>query len=398
MTVFLALIIGLSACGEMPSGDVASTHTQTETPTPVPTPLPTPEPPAPTVSTLAVCGDVMGHMPVVWDAWDEERQDYDFAPIMAGAAPYVAAADYAVVNLETVLGGGPKYTGYPGFNSPDGLAHSLKEVGFDLVLTANNHSLDQGHQALVRTLDVLDEVGLNHVGTKRPEETMEPLVADVGGIKVAFLGYSYGTNGNAVPAADPDCISLFNTDYMTSLKTPDTERMQADLEKAEALDADLIAVMIHWGVEYQIEQNAYQEEIADLLIKNGADVVLGGHSHVPQPIEWRTVAGVDGVERTGLVAYSLGNFISAQYMEYTYVTAVLNVELEKDNTSGDARVVGWSYVPIYVINRGEEAERRFELLDVEKEQAEESDEALMAELELAAADCQMIFGPNHAKG
>lgn len=387
LLVLALLLVG----GCAPTGEAQPDPVPTTTVTPTPTPKP--EPPAPTVATLAVGGDVMSHMPVTNDAWDETLGEYDYKPIMAGAEKYISQADYAVTNLETVLGGGPKYTGYPLFNSPDGLAHSLKDVGFDLALTANNHSLDQGYAGLERTLDVLDEAGIAHVGTSRANEASAPVVADVGGISVAFLGYTYGTNGNALPENAPDCVNLFNTDYMTSLKTPDTERLVSDLAAAQELDTDLIAVMIHWGVEYQTKQNVYQEEVADLLIANGADLVLGGHSHVPQPMELRTVTGEDGTERTGFVAYSLGNFISSQYMEYTYITAVLTVELEKDNVTGEAGVTGWSYAPMYTINRGERAEQRFELLDIEEALAEEPEESLKAELEKAAADCERIFGP-----
>lgn len=387
LVLALLLVGGCTPTVEAPPDPIATITA----PPGQPTPTTTPELPPPTVATLALCGDVMGHMPVTNDAWDEVAGKYDYTPIMGGALPYIAAADYAAVNLETVLGGGPKYTGFPNFNSPDGLAHSLKDAGFDLALTANNHSLDRGDKGLVRTLDVLDKAGLSHVGTYREGEEHAHIVADVGGISVAFLGYTYGTNGNPLPREGS--VNVFNTDYMTYQVNPDSERVLADLEEARALDTDLIAVMVHWGLEYQLEQNKHQEAFADLLIAGGADMVLGGHSHTPQPMELRTVAGEDGAEHTGFVAYSLGNFLSSQYMEYTYITAVLTVELEKDNVTGEAGVASWSYAPMYTINRGAGAERRFELLDVEKSLKTEPEGALKAELEKAAADCEMIFGP-----
>ena len=193
---------------------------------------------------------------------------------MSGAKSRVEAADYAVVNLETTFAGGPKYSGYPAFNSPDGMAQGLKDLGFDLCLTANNHSLDKGWSGLSRTLDVLDETGLAHVGTSRSQEERDAnlVVADVGGISVAFLGYTYGTNGIPVPKDHPYCINVFNTDYLSGLRELDRDRLAADLEQAKAANADLIAVMIHWGVEYQTKQNAYQEEVADFLFANGADI------------------------------------------------------------------------------------------------------------------------------
>ena len=181
--LLLCLALLLSACGGGVPAGAAS-------PAPVPreeVPLPSPppetavpqEPPEPTLATLAVCGDAMSHMPITNDAWNGER--YDYARIMAAARPYVEAADYAVVNLETTLSGGPPYSGYPAFNSPDDMAAGLKSLGFDLCLTANNHSLDRGFSGLSRTLDVLDQTGLAHVGTSRTQEEYERgvSVADV---------------------------------------------------------------------------------------------------------------------------------------------------------------------------------------------------------------------------
>ncbi len=403
MQRILSLLLGLAllaGCGrELPaSGGVQDPPAAApeevlaepeETPVEVPEEPSEPEPPAPTTATLAVCGDAMSHMPVTNDAWDGEK--YDYVRVMSGAKSRVEAADYAVVNLETTFAGGPKYSGYPAFNSPDGMAQGLKDLGFDLCLTANNHSLDKGWSGLSRTLDVLDETGLAHVGTSRSQEERDAnlVVADVGGISVAFLGYTYGTNGIPVPKDHPYCINVFNTDYLSGLRELDRDRLAADLEQAKAADADLIAVMIHWGVEYQTKQNAYQEEVADFLFANGADIILGGHSHVPQPMELRTLE--DG--RQGFVCYSLGNFISSQNDEYTDTTAVLTLELTRDNETGEAQVTGYSYAPMYMLDREAGAKPRFQLLDIYEALASgEAGESLTRRLEKAVADCHKIFG------
>lgn len=395
------LALCLCACGQGVAADAgpepaapvqaSAVDVREELPPPAQEP-PEPEPPEPTVATLAVCGDAMSHMPITNDAWNGEK--YDYVRVMNGAKAYVEAADYAVVNLETTFAGGPKYSGYPAFNSPDDMAYSLKELGFDLCLTANNHSLDKGWAGLSRTLDVLDEAGLAHVGTSRTQEERDNnfVVADVGGISVAFLGYTYGTNGIPVSKDHPYCINVFNTDYLSSLRTPDKERLTADLEQAKAAGTDLIAVMIHWGVEYQIKQNAYQEEMADFLFANGADIILGGHSHVPQPMEIRTLE--DG--RQGFVCYSLGNFISSQNDEYTDTTAVLTLGLTRDNVTGTAQVSGYSYTPMYMLDREAGAKPRFQLLDVYQALAsEETGQALSKRLSKAVEDCHKIFGAGH---
>lgn len=353
-----------------------------------------PELPEPTVATLAVCGDVMSHLPVVEDAWDQEAGRYDYGRIMAAAAPYVSSADYAVANLETTLAGGPPYSGYPAFNSPDDLASDLKATGFDLLLTANNHCMDKGFSGLCRTLDVLDELGLAHVGTSRTAQEADAnvILADVGGISVAFLGYTYGTNGIPLPKDAPYAVNLFNTDYLTTLSQPDEARMLAGLASAKALEPDLIAVMIHWGVEYQTTQNAYQEQLADFLIANGADLILGGHSHVPQPLEMRTVPGADGDSRTGFVCYSLGNFISSQNDPLTDTTAVLTLELTRDNVTGNCAVTGCSYVPMLMLDREAGSADRFELLDTQAVLADSTwDEKTAEKAQQAAADCHAIL-------
>ena len=400
-SLLLCLLLLLSACGSVPAGASAAVPPPQEAPPEPPAVLEEPavpeepEPPEPTVAVLAVCGDAMSHMPVTNDAWNGER--YDYARIMAAAGPYVEAADYAVVNLETTLSGGPPYSGYPAFNSPDDLARDLKALGFDLCLTANNHSLDRGFSGLSRTLDVLDGAGLAHVGTSRTQEERNRgiVTADVGGVSVAFLGYTYGTNGIPIPKKHPYAINVFNTDYLTTLSKPDWDRLAADLEAARAMETDLIAVMVHWGLEYKLEQNRYQEELADFLFENGADMVLGGHSHVPQPMELRTLP--DG--RQGFVCYSLGNFISSQTKPNTDTTAVLTLTLTRDNETGEAQVTDYAYIPMYMLHRAEGASPRFELVDIHAAlDSGETGEALRQKLSKALETCRSVFGEERTGG
>lgn len=400
-SLLLCLLLLLCACGGSPAGAAAPLPAAREAlPSSEPLTAPTepavpeePPPPEPTVVTLAVCGDAMSHMPVTNDAWNGER--YDYARIMAGAKPYVEAADYAVVNLETTLSGGPPYSGYPAFNSPDDMARDLKALGFDLCLTANNHSLDRGFSGLNRTLDVLDEVGLRHVGSSRTQEEHDHniQVADVGGVSVAFLGYTYGTNGIPIPKKHPYALNVFNTDYLTSLSKPDWDRLAGDLEAAKALETDLVAVMIHWGLEYKLTQNRYQEEMADFLFENGADVVLGGHSHVPQPMELRALP--DG--RQGFVCFSLGNFISSQTKPNTDATAVLTLTLTRDNVTGKTQVTDYGYVPMYMLHRAQGP--RFELLDIHAAlDSPETGQALRQKLNKALETCHAVFGEERDRG
>ncbi|MBR3560085.1 MAG: CapA family protein [Oscillospiraceae bacterium] len=389
----LFLLLGLLSSCAAPAQVESRPAAAIETPPPVVEELPE-LPPEPTVATLAVCGDVMSHMPVTNDAWDAATETYDYRPILRSVKPLVEQADYAVANLETTFAGGPKYSGFPYFNSPDGLADGLADTGFDLLLTANNHCMDRGFSGLCRTLDVLDERGLAHVGTSRTQEEADAnvVVADVGGISVAFLGFTYGTNG--LPLEAPFSVNLFNTDYLTTISQLDETRLLGALEQAKALEPDLIAVMIHWGIEYKTKQNAYQERVAQFLFDHGADIVLGGHSHVLQPMELRTLARDDG-ERQGFVCYSLGNFTSSQVDPLTDTTVVLELTLVRDNVTGAAEVADYTYTPMLMRNRGAGEAERFELLDVYAELFSGEECEVPEACRAAVEACRSILGTEH---
>ena len=386
-----------------PAGSSAASQEETE-------PVDYPEP---ITATLAVCGDIMSHTPQTNDAYDAATGTYSYLPCFQFAQRWIEGADFAVGNLETTLNG-PPYSGYPAFCAPDALAYDLKTIGMDLVTTANNHAMDKGYNGVCRTLDVLDEAGLQHVGTYRTREELDQangvVVADVGGISVAFLGYTYGTNG--IPVHDDNwyCINRFNTDYMTDVSNLDTEKLDRELAYARSLDTDLIAVMIHWGIEYQTTENAYQDEVADYLIKNGADLILGSHSHVPQPMMTRTVTMDDGSTRSAFVCFSLGNFVSNQSpatvkVNYTDTTAILELQLTKDFEAGTTTVTDVTYVPMLVLNRGGGYADQYLILDVYRamEGYQAGDKSVVTDsvynkLLYALEGCHNIFGEQYDIG
>lgn len=394
----LALLLLLTGCGSAPS-------TQADASEPPEASEPVVQPNI--VSTLAVCGDAMSHMPQTRDAYDSQAGAYDYKPMIRFAKPWIEQADYAVVNLETTFAGGPDYSGFPAFNTPDALGDALKDAGFDLVSTANNHCLDRGYDGMVRTLDVLDNLGLAHVGTYRSAVERAAQngvhVADVGGIKVAFLSYTYGTNGIPLSKSHPDTVNILHTDYMSDAQVLDTARIASDLAAAEALSPDLIAVIVHWGVEYQTTQNEHQEEIADFLFDHGADVILGSHPHVLQPMETRTLTDRDGTTHTGFVCWSLGNFISSQNDEYTDTTVVLNLELTKNPNTGATDVTKVGYVPLYMLDREQEVDgERFTLLDAHRgiEEYASGDSSYISastekKLQKCVSDCHKILGAEY---
>ena len=199
--------------------------------------------------------------------------------------------------------------------------------------TANNHCRDKGLDGLYRTLDVLDEAGLAHVGTYRSQaerdENSGIYVADVGGISVAFLSYTYGLNGFQLSSDTMYAANLFNLDYYTTLSQPNKALMETDLAAARALDTDLIAVMIHWGVEYDAYPQDYQTKIATDCFTAGADLILGAHTHCLQGISY--ISGKP-------VFYSLGNFVFGQSIDKT---VAVKVQVSSDGT------VSYGLLPVY---------------------------------------------------
>ncbi len=312
--------------------------------------------PEDTVINIVGIGDSLCHSQNFKDAYDSETGTYDFSPMFKNVTKYIENATVAVGNLETTLAGEERgYSGYPTFNSPDELALDLKEMGIDILTTANNHCLDTGYNGLVSTLNTLDEYGIDHTGTSRSEEEQNTILfKDLEGIKTAFLCYTYGTNGIPIPSGRDYSVNLI-----------DKEFMKEQLEKAKEEGAELIVVSMHWGSEYRIKQTEEQEDLAEFLIKNGADIILGNHSHVPEPMEMKEVTLDDGSKREGFVIYSMGNFFSAQTQEYTRDTLIVNVEVRKNGQTGEITIDKANYTPVYVYDNGTNAKDRYELLDIE---------------------------------
>lgn len=247
---------------------------------------------------LLFVGDIMTHGPQIKAAKTSVGTDgYDFSRSFDSLAPRLRAADLTIGNLETTLGV-PPYSGYPMFSSPASLAIALREVGFDVLTTANNHSADRSGRGIVRTLDILDSLEIQHTGSYRRQEhrsSQTPLVLSLQeDISVGILAYTYGTNGLKVPP--PTYVDLI-----------DTAMIAQDIEAAHLSEIDFLIVQIHWGQEYQREPTTEQKELAQWLHRKGVNAVIGSHPHVVQRSEWLTEA-----EHPTFVLYSLGNFISNQ--------------------------------------------------------------------------------------
>ena len=309
-----------------------------------------------TTFTLAAIGDIMCHNSQFKDAYNSETSTYDFSYVFDNISTYTKTADLCVGNLETIFAGEEKgYSGYPQFNTPDNLAYELKGIGLDVLTTAGNHALDTGYTGLSRTIDVLKDADISHLGTYQSQEEQDKvLIKFVKGLKIAFVNYTYGTNGIPVPKYKTYCVNLINKELISK-----------QLDVAKSQDPDIIIACMHWGNEYQTKQNSTQMELADFLIQNGADIILGTHPHVLQPYEKRTVTLEDGSTRNGFVAYSLGNFISDQNAKYTRSSIILDLTITK-HVDGTVSVDNINPIPIYMYKDNSVKSQKMKLIDVNK--------------------------------
>ena len=264
--------------------------------------------------TLLFVGDLMQHQAQI-DAARQPDGSYDYEHCFSLVKGHISQADIAIGNLEVTLGGEP-YRGYPQFSAPDEYLYALRDAGFDILGTANNHSLDRYRRGLERTLALIDSAGLQALGTYRNADDRSrryPLLIEKNGLRVALLCATYGTNGFI--ATPPNMVNSL-----------DRNELAADIEAAHAMDADAIIALIHWGNEYQQQPSTEQRELAKWLIEQGVDHIIGSHPHVVQPIELIPHAEHPTEH---VIVYSLGNYVSNMSITHGDVGLTVALTLEK---------------------------------------------------------------------
>lgn len=304
-----------------------SSSTPSSAPTEPPTDPPTEPPTEPPIvkeatATLSAIGDMLMHPKVYNSAIVDSEGNYNMDSIFQYFLDYPLASDFAVANLETTLAGlnnGYGYMGFPLFNCPDGVVDALKTAGFDMLLTANNHTYDTQSIGISRSQQVITEKGLQYLGTKQTADEPNYLIQDLNGIRIGMLCYTYEDdakpdiktlNGHELSAADAALVNSFDYYHLNLFYT----EMQANMAALQAENVDAVVMFIHWGNEYNRTHNSWQKTIAQALCDMGVDVIIGGHPHVLQPVELLTSA-VDANHKTVCI-YSLGNAVSNQRIEY----------------------------------------------------------------------------------
>jgi poly-gamma-glutamate synthesis protein (capsule biosynthesis protein) len=326
--------------------------------------------------TLIFVGDVMQHSTQFNGALRTDGV-YDFEPCFRLIKDEILSADLAVANLEVPLAGKP-YSGYPTFSSPDEIAMDLKNTGFDILLTANNHACDKGAKGMKRTIDILDSFDIVHTGIFRnKDERAEkyPLIVSVKNFRIAILNYTYGTNGMS-PV--PLLINMI-----------DSARIIEDIKTAKLSSPDIIIAFMHWGNEYERYPGTEQKKLTDMLFLNGANLVIGAHPHVIQPMEKRYSA--DG-RCDKLVAYSLGNFVSNQPYKNTDGGAILKVSMVKDE-GANARITWAGYSLVWIYKPKENGKTRHYILPVAdyEDNAKQLNASFTKKLKLFAKDARTLL-------
>lgn len=360
VALMLIFLLSLTAC-QMPFFNQvepeASDSAKQEAEKPTPEPESESAPPPPTTVTLAATGDIMMHSTQI-NAARQSDGSYDFHDVFADIKPYLNAADLTFGNLETTFGGKEPYSGYPLFNAPDEVADALKGAGFDIIQTANNHTMDTRAEGAARTYNVLKEKGLTPVGTAAKPEDRKPVIVEQNDIKIAFLAYTYGTNGMPVPKDQPYLINLI-----------DEEAIEQDIKTAKEAGAEFIVVGLHFGNEYERKPTKEQRQLVTRVFEMGADVILGGHPHVLQPMEQMEVGG-----EQKFVIYSLGNFISNQFSytisnPYANKGIVLYLDIEKDYEKQAVTLKDVRYLPT-VVHRYQQNGTGYTIVPIEERHIE----------------------------
>ena len=284
--------------------------------------------------TVGAIGDILIHDTVYQDAYNGTQ--YNFNPIFENVKSILESPDVLTANQESMLGGVDiGVSSYPTFNSPHEVADALVHSGVDIVSIANNHTLDKGERGILSATDYLNSIGLPHVGSFLNQEDRQKLrIINKNGIKLAFLSYTYGTNGIPIPDGKDFLVNLINLDLMSD------EILRAKKE------ADVVIMSIHWGNEYQRIPTNEQKDLANFLANQGVDIIFGSHPHVLQPMEW--INTEDGGK--SFVIYSLGNFISGQVRDYKDLGGMATVEITKhiSNTGKSIELSNPAFYPTYV--------------------------------------------------
>lgn len=271
--------------------------------------------------------------------------DYDYTEIFLDIAHILAEADLTAVNLEGNLCGAPY--GTDSASAPQQLADALSRAGVDLVQLANSYSINQGISGLASTINSVRAAGMEPMGAYENQAAFKSgkgyTIQTVQGVKIAFVAFTKGMDGMALPPGSEDCVNLLYEDYESTYQDIDTEGIVSILEDAAKEHPDITIAMLHWGSEYNDSISSSQESLVSLFQEYGVDAIIGTHSHYVQKISFDQETGM-------LVAYSLGDLLGDGDKFNSRYSLILDLEITKNTRNGKAQISGYSYTPIYTVS------------------------------------------------
>ena len=277
---------------------------------------------------------------------------YDFTQSFIDVAALLSEADWTVLNFEGNVCGEPY--GSETRSAPPELLTGLLNAGVDMVQTANSYSIHNGLIGMTATLQSIRNSGLIPLGSYlSPQEFQREKgyeIVDIQGVKVAFVAFTKGVGGMGMPAGNETCVNLLYEDYDSTYQKINTKQITKILRAAAAEKPDITVAMLHWGSEYNDKISKTQEDITELLMGEGVDVIIGSHPHTVQKIVHDAAAGT-------LIAYSLGDFYGDANRAGTNYSIILDIEITKDEGAGTTKVTDFTYFPIYTLSQEEREEK-----------------------------------------
>ena len=301
------------------------------------------------VKILAM-GDMIFHQPIVKNY--RSNDSYDFTPIFNNISSDINEADLAIANFEGSVNSNRKLSGFPLFNFPKETIYSLKNVGFDLLSTANNHALDTGLDGIAETINHINESGMKNFGTLA-EDGEKGIIVEKNGIKIGLISFTDTLNGmDSLMRGKEYSVNTFSQD------------VKGDIEKLKE-KSDIVIVYPHWGNEYQLVPNERQIFLKEMLQEAGADIILGSHPHVLQRYEVE-----DKNNKKYFTIFSMGNALSNQRVENLKKSgvdtgALIKLVIEKDNISGETKLKEYGVYPTYVNRYRANGKLNYDLVKLE---------------------------------
>ncbi len=314
--------------------------------------------------TIAAVGDIAISDAQLADAMG--TNGYDFSSCFLGVADLLNDADLTLGNLECVFAGSP-YGGSTG-SAPDVLADTLAGLGFDLLQTANSATIMSGMSGLSSTIDTVKAAGMLPVGTFTSKQERQDCggitMVEVGDKKIAFIAFTKGLGNMSLPENSEFAVNCLYSDYNSNYSDLNTEGIVKAMTAAQKQKPDLLIALVHWGSEYSRDISSTQKKVTQLLYENGADVILGTHSHMVGQIEPQTITMEDGATREVLTAYDLGNFYTDSTKDSTQISIILKLTFTKDKW-GKLTLTDWNYTPIYCADYGAGAKNRYQVMNID---------------------------------